>query len=292
MRETPGPAFKNLTTLRLGGQAIALLEPETSADLAALEERAKALGGSLFYLGRGSNLLASGDRHALVLVSMAAFAEIRIMAERDGKVFVYAGAGAPLARLLRFCAREGLAGLEGLVGIPGTVGGACAMNAGSFGGAAGENLDALQILGPGGLEWAPKERLALAYRSLKVAGRPVLPLICGAIFALTSCASNVILQRMHLNFFKKKSGQPLQAWSAGCAFKNPPCGVAAGKLLEEAGFRGRRLGGMQFSLRHANFLVNTGEGTPEQALELLQAASGAVQAAAGITLEPEIRIIN
>ena len=96
---------------------------------------------------------------------------------------------------------------------------------------------------------------------------------------------------MRLNYFKKKSTQPLLAWSAGCAFKNPSPDVAAGKLLDEAGFKGKRLGGMAFSPLHANFLVNEGRGSPGAALELLEQAGEAVRRRNGISLQLEIKVL-
>ena len=97
---------------------------------------------------------------------------------------------------------------------------------------------------------------------------------------------------MRLNYFKKKSTQPVLAWSAGCAFKNPSPELPAGKLLDEAGFRGKRLGGMAFSPMHANFLVNEGKGSASAACELLAQAQEAVQRRNGIGLHLEIQVLS
>ena len=96
---------------------------------------------------------------------------------------------------------------------------------------------------------------------------------------------------MRHNFFKKKSKQPVTAWSAGCVFKNPTPEMSAGRLLDEAGFKGRQLGGMAFSTLHANFLINEGKGSATAALALLQEARQAVRQRFGIELEPEVRIV-
>lgn len=290
MLESIGPEFRKLTTIHLGGKGLALLEPETEADLGLLEERARQHGGSLFYLGRGSNLLAREGALAIVAVSMRCWRGLEILRKEGASTLVYAQSGVPLARLLRFCAQSGLSGLEGLTGIPGNVGGACAMNAGSFGDAIGPRLHALEVWDGESIRQLGRDQLVVAYRSLKLANSSHMPLITAGIFALTTSAKSVILGRMNLNYIEKKSRQPLDAWSAGCAFKNPP-DQAAGRLLEAAGFRGRELGGMQFSLKHANFLVNTGKGSPAAALELLGQAREEVHKRSGIWLEPEIKII-
>lgn len=290
MRESIGPQFSKLTSIHLGGRGLALLEPETEEDLASLEERAKSYGGRLFFLGRGSNLLAHAGELELVAVSMRHWRKLEIMRRDADAALVYAQAGVPLARLLRFCLQNGLSGMEGLIGIPGNVGGACAMNAGSFGDSIGASLQAIEVWDGEGLRCIGRDDLVVAYRSLELASRSPLPLITAGIFALTTSAKSVILGRMNLNYLEKKSRQPLAAWSAGCAFKNPP-DHAAGRLLEAAGFRGRELGGMQFSPRHANFLVNTGKGSPAAALDLLWQARDAVHRRSGLWLEPEIRII-
>ena len=133
MREVMRPSLAERTTLRLGGTAIAELVLEDAADLAALPERLRALGGSPLILGAGSNILARDGDLPLVLLRPRFMRGPEIAGEKDGKILVRVGAGVPLPRLLRFCAGQGLSGLEGLVGIPGSVGGAVAMNAGSFG---------------------------------------------------------------------------------------------------------------------------------------------------------------
>lgn len=287
MREIREPDLSALTSIHLGGRALALLMPESEEDLALLPGKCAQYGGKPFFIGRGSNLLAKDGLLPLVLISMAAFDKIRLDKEQNR---VVAGAGVPLPRLLRFCAAHNLSGFEGLCGIPGSVGGACAMNAGSFGSETGELLSGIKAWTRSGFKTYGREALDLSYRSLKLASGAPLPLIAEAIFALTPCRKSVILGRMNLNYLKKKSRQPLTVWSAGCAFKNP-ANAAAGEMLERAGMRGRELGGMRFSEKHANFLVNTGAGSPMAALELLAAGREAVAERFGVWLEPEIRII-
>ena len=116
-------------------------------------------------------------------------------------------------------------------------------------------------------------------------------LVLEAIFDLTKTDRDGISKLMHRNICEKKSKQPVTAWSAGCVFKNPAPDKPAGILLDRAGFRGRRLGGMAFSTMHANFLINEGNGSASAAFELIESARQGVLEQFGITLETEVRIV-
>ena len=116
-------------------------------------------------------------------------------------------------------------------------------------------------------------------------------MVVEATFGLTGAARDGISNRMRHNFFEKKSKQPVTAWSAGCVFKNPAPNMPAGKLLELAGYKGKKLGGMAFSTLHANFLINEGRGSADAALTLLHEAREAVRQRFGLALEPEVRIV-
>ncbi|WP_165078917.1 MULTISPECIES: UDP-N-acetylmuramate dehydrogenase [unclassified Desulfovibrio] len=295
MREIPAPRLAERTTLRLGGTAIAELVLETHEDAMAVPQHLARLGGEALFIGRGSNLLAGDGELPLVLVRPAFSDGPEIIGREGEKVLVRAGAGVPLPRLLRFCAENGLSGLEGLAGIPGSVGGAVAMNAGSFGVEACARVERLVLASGGRIMEAGASSLRASYRNLAILdadGEEMRDfLVLEAIFGLTPATKDGIAKRMRLNFFEKKSKQPVTAWSAGCAFKNPAPGIAAGKLLEEAGFRGRRLGGMAFSPMHANFLVHEGGGSAHAALTLLAEAREAVRRRFGHELVPEVRIV-
>lgn len=290
MLELLEPSFSSLTTIRLGGRACALIKPENQDDLALLAAYARKWNAPLLPIGRGSNLLARDGSINVVLVSLELLNEIEIIEKCPNQTIVAAYAGAPLARLLRFCLQKGLSGLEGLAGIPGSVGGACAMNAGSFGVCAGDRIVAIEVWEGNNPGTFRKADLEFGYRSLKIRNHQILPLVTRVFFALTEADKSVIFGRMNLNILNKKSRQPVTAWSAGCAFKNPPLGPSAGRLLEDCGFRGFVSGGMAFSPVHANFLVNTGCGTAAQAIGLLQKARHVVKRQTGISLEPEIRV--
>lgn len=291
MREILAPALSDRTTIHLGGRAIAELCIENEDDLEVLAERLRYYGGSPFFIGHGSNLLARDGELPMTLISLHHAEEVTICGEEQDRILVRASAGTPLKKVLGFCLKQGLSGLEGLVGIPGTVGGAVMMNAGSFGDETADCLHSLKCFVENAIEYYKKSEIKAAYRHIHLPSNERACLVLEAIFALTPMPNNVIFKRMSLNFFKKKSKQPVTAWSGGCAFKNPSDTLAAGKLLEDAGFRGKKLGGMVFSPMHANFLVNSGTGTAAEALELMQMAQNEVFKRFGLLLEPELKLI-
>ena len=291
MREIASPQLAQRTTLHLGGTAIAELILEGPEDIVPLSRRLRALGGTPVVLGAGSNILAQDGDLPLVLIRPLFMQGPEVIGEKEGRVLVRAGAGIPLPRLLRFCAEQGLAGLEGLVGIPGTVGGAVAMNAGSFGVEVCEKIENLQIVDADGVRAVASCALQYAYRSLCIDEKKNDFIVLEATFGLTVAERDGICNCMRHNFFKKKSKQPVTAWSAGCVFKNPSAELPAGKLLDQAGFKGKKMGGMAFSTLHANFMINEGRGSAKAALALLQEARETVRERFGVVLEPEVRII-
>ena len=264
---------------------------EMPAPFLAPRTTLKALGGTPLVLGAGSNILAQDGELPLVLIRPFFSDGPVIVGEHEGKVLVRAGAGVPMARLLRFCAVNGLSGLEGLVGIPGSVGGAVAMNAGSHGTETCKNIYNIQVFIDNTIQRINEDALQYGYRTLSINGKKNDFIVLEATFGLTVAERDGICNCMRHNFFKKKSKQPVTAWSAGCVFKNPTPEMSAGRLLDEAGFKGRQLGGMAFSTLHANFLINEGKGSATAALALLQEARQAVRQRFGIELEPEVRIV-
>jgi UDP-N-acetylmuramate dehydrogenase len=286
------PRFAQRTTLRLGGPALAEAVARAEADLDELAPALARLGGRPLAIGAGSNLLATEGPHELVLVRPANDEVPAVETKAHGGVLVRAGAGYGLPRLLGLCQRLGLAGLEGLTGIPGRVGGAVAMNAGSYGVETGGLLTRVRLWTPGGgLVWRPASACSFAYRHFDAGLGAGFSLVWEAEFRLTQDDPAAVRARMEAVYAKKKASQPVTAKSAGCVFKNPQ-GMSAGKLLDEAGMRGKRLGGMAFSEMHANFLVNLGGGTPAQALELMDFGRNAVRARFGVTLETEVVVLK
>ncbi|GFH62485.1 MAG: UDP-N-acetylmuramate dehydrogenase [Candidatus Desulfovibrio kirbyi] len=290
MREVSSPSLADLTTLRIGGKALAALRLERASDFEVLPMRLRALGGRPLVLGAGSNILARDGELPIVLICPDFLRQLEVVSEKDDKVCVRAGAAVPMARLVRFCARHGLSGLEGLVGIPGRVGGGIAMNAGSFGTEICAALESVQILSGNSVHKIPARDMRFGYRSFSVSKGILDFVVLEAIFSLIKLSIDGIRNSMRHNFFEKKSKQPLTAWSAGCVFKNPPSEMPAGRLLELSGYKGKKLGGMAFSSLHANFLLNEGRGCATAALDLIHEAREAVRRRFGCMLELEVRV--
>ena len=287
----PASLLSSLTTLRLGGRAAEEFRLDSEEELDAFGRQIESLGLPVHVLGGGSNILAKDGELPLLLVRPNFRQDLEILGQEDGKVLVRAGASVRLPHLLARCAAWGLSGLEWLTGIPGTVGGAVAMNAGAYGSEIASLVHGLRIWSPRtGLKNIAPGQWKFAYRYFGLTEKEDIFFILSANFCLTKAGSNGIRETMCLNYFKRKSTQPLLAWSAGCAFKNPSQSLSAGKLLDEAGFKGKRLGGMAFSPMHANFLVNEGKGSASAAFALLDQARDVVQARNGVNLQLEIKV--
>ena len=293
MREVRNPSLSDLTTLGLGGTCSREQTVSSRDDLAAMDDRIRELGLPVYVVGRGSNIFGLDGSHEAVLVRPAFTDGPAVLGDEtaDGGVLVSCGAGISLPVLLAFLREKGLSGMEGLAGIPGTVGGAVAMNAGSFGTSTAESLDSVEIWSGGRLVRLTPDACETGYRHFRPRGLAGSFLVVSAVFRLSRSTSQDVAAGMQHNFQMKKSRQPITARSAGCVFRNPACGVSAGALLERAGFRGRRKGSIALSEQHANFLVNLGGGTSAEALALLEAARTAVRAMAGVELDFEVRFL-
>ncbi len=287
------PELSRLTTLRMGGRASALIQPSCRAELEELPEAVRRLEGRPVVLGRGSNVLAKDGDLPLVLIRAPRGGSPEVLGERPGgRVAVRADAGLALPILLGWCRDRGFSGLEGLSGIPGEVGGAAAMNAGSYGCEFCEHLVELEVFSPEtGLRTLGRSELEVEYRTLRIPMPDGVSwwMVVGAVLELTPAAPEHVAQAMNRTLALKRATQPVGARSAGCVFKNPE-GMSAGKLLEQAGFRGKSRGGIGFSALHANFLINEGGGTATQALELIAEARERVAALFGVTLQPEVKV--
>lgn len=279
------------TTLGLGGVCAAEIVLEDRSELALIPGLVRKWGLPVFVLGAGSNILALDGRHDVLVLRPRLIGDPQIVTEEETGVIVQVEAATPLPRLLAFCRREELTGLEGLAGIPGSLGGAIAMNAGSFGACIGDCLQSVDIWSAGRMEQVPVERCTLGYRTFvpPLASADGFFLVAGARLRLRRAEG--VGRRIAETLALKKARQPVSARSAGCIFKNPPSGPSAGMLLDQAGFRGKTLGGVAFSGLHANFLVNTGSGTATEACSLVRAARDAVYEHFGVLLSMEVKAL-
>ena len=276
-----------LTTYKVGGPVEALFK---ARDLETLKKVIKYLsmeGIPYGILGRGSNLLVKDEGvDGVMILLTGSLATIKGSADKSR---VWAGGGVHLTDLLNWCRREGMSGLEFLAGIPGTVGGAAAMNAGAFGREINERIQSIQFVTPGGAQVeTDRSELKFSYRRLHMeTGR----LVANTCFGLDRDAPKAVSGRMGECLRIRKQTQPLEYPSAGSVFKNPP-GDFAGRLIEKAGLKGKKIGGAMISEKHANFIVNKGGATAKDILALMDLVRLEVKRTAGVTLEPEIRVLG
>ena len=285
------PSLAERTTLRLGGTAEVELVVRDDRDLDELGDFLSRETLRPFVIGEGSNLLAPDAHLDMALIRVATAPGPERVEKIGDKLIVRCCAGQRLPGLLGWAQMAGLSGLEGLTGIPGSVGGAVSMNAGSYGTEIGDAVHRVHIWYPGqGLFWLTREQCDFSYRSFAPRITVGKGIIWQVELALSESQPRLVKKVMQDNYKKKKTTQPVTARSAGCVFKNPE-GQAAGRLLDKAGMKGARLGGMAFSDLHANFLVNTGGGTSEDALELIDQARDKVKEQFGIILDMEVIIL-
>jgi UDP-N-acetylenolpyruvoylglucosamine reductase len=273
------------TTLRVGGPADVYVEPASEEDLAAVLACCRERGWPFFVLGRGSNLLVRdrGFRGVVLSLARAQFSRIEVTGKR-----LTCGAGAKLKAVAVEAKRNGLAGLEFLEGIPGSLGGALRMNAGAMGGALFDVVESVRLMSCDGIvhERAAQD-MTVAYRSCPTLKDQVA---LSAVLRVQPGSREEIEQRMNEYSRKRWQSQPA-APSAGCMFKNPAA-IPAGKLIDEVGLKGTRVGGALVSAEHGNFIVNDGTATARDVLELVEVIRQRVRLERGIELELEVEIIG
>ncbi|SIO19847.1 UDP-N-acetylmuramate dehydrogenase [Halodesulfovibrio marinisediminis] len=286
-------SFSKRTTLRMGGDALAEVVFTHADDCEQLPELLASLGGEPLVIGRGSNLLAKDGELPFVIINPAVTTDPVCVEETDDTVTVHVGAGFRLPRFLNWCATRGYSGLEGLAGVPGTVGGAVAMNAGSYGCEVVDCLESVEVFEKSiGTVVFKKTDVVLQYRHFSIPTVNDQPVILSSAFTLQKTDPQKIKKVIDDNLTRKKATQPVSAHSAGCVFKNPAEGVSAGKLLDQCGFKGKIHGGVAFSPLHANFLININNGTSKEAFELLHMAQNTVLEQTGYSLELEVKVIG
>lgn len=270
------------TSLRVGGPADVFAIPRDIEDLQRLVTILDGKRIPRIVIGGGYNLLVrdGGFRGAAISLERICSLSVR---QSGG---IRAEAGGRNIDLARLAEAHGLRGIEFLVGIPGTVGGAVRMNAGAHGGEIFDHLVSLEILGENGLCTHDKKTLDFGYRRLQLDPKEI---IIAANFQLFGGNSDEISAAMDACLQKRREAQQVRFPNAGSFFKNP-AGKAAWRLIDEAGLRGMTVGGAQVSEVHSNFLVNRGNATAADFLNLATAIKDKVLMTSGLLLEEEVRI--
>lgn len=274
------------TTLRVGGNADIYVEPASERDLSEVLEFCAQRQTPLFMLGRGSNLLIreEGIRGVVICLASPAFCHIHV----DGAE-LRCGAGAKLKAVAAAAREASLSGMEFLEGIPGSVGGALRMNAGAMGGATFDVVKDVRLMDPYG---RVHDRVVASvpsdYRCCPLFKSHIA---LGATFRGQPATKEFIIERTRVFNEKRWQSQPKEP-SAGCIFKNPSKTMCAGKLIDEAGLKGARVGAAVVSNVHANFIINEGGATARDVLELIQLIQTQVKEERGIDLQTEVEIVG
>ncbi len=280
-----GEPMARRTTLRVGGPADIYVEPGSEPDLAAVLRWCGENRLPFFLLGRGSNLLVKdgGIRGVVICLAHAAFSRVAVDGER-----LLCGAGARLKLVANTAREHGLAGLEFLEGIPGTVGGALRMNAGAMGSWIFALVERVRVMSlQGEITERAADQMEAVYRECRVLKDHI------ALLAVLRAAQGPRerIQRTMDEFSRRRWSSQPAAPSAGCIFKNPR-EIAAGKLIDELGLKGTRVGGAVVSAEHGNFIVNDGNATARDVLELIELLRRRARETRGIELETEVEIVG
>ena len=279
-------ALKRYTTIKCGGPASLLLEARDEQEVAHALKLARQHNIPTLIVGKGSNLLI--DDHGfdgLVIHFGEQFAQVTL----EGTTLT-AQAGASLMAVSRLAADQALSGLEFAIGIPASAGGAALMNCGAYGGEMSRVVTYVDCLSPEGEPVRlTRDEIGYGYRTSRMMREGYTVLSVTMELAPADFAD--IRQRIDENQAQRRERQPLTYPSAGSFFKRP-AGHFAGALIEQAGLKGYRVGDAQVSELHAGFLINLGDATASDFLELVSHVQTTVEEMFGVRLEPEVRIIR
>ncbi|MCP1109018.1 UDP-N-acetylmuramate dehydrogenase [Ohessyouella blattaphilus] len=278
--------MKNHTTFKVGGPADYLVLPREAAEIAKVIKLCKEAQMPYYVCGNGSNLLVGDKGYRGVIIKIGEeFSEIAITGEE-----IRAAAGATLTAVANRGMEACLTGFEFASGIPGTVGGACMMNAGAYGGEMKDVLQSVQVLTEAGeLLDIPREKMELGYRTSVFAKKKYI--VLGATILLKKGDCQAIVERMADLRTQRTTKQPLEYPSAGSTFKRPE-GYFAGKLIQDSGLSGKTIGGAQVSTKHNGFVINYNEATAKDVTDLMEFVIATVREKFGVTLEPEVKRIG
>lgn len=271
------------TTFRVGGPADFFVTPKAKEEVRDVIRICKEAGMPYYIIGNGSNLLVSDAGYRGVIVQI--YKEMNeVKVEGD---LVKAQAGALLSGIAAKALGAELSGFEFASGIPGTIGGACVMNAGAYGGEMKDVLESVTVLtGEGKIIELGRNELELGYRTSVIAKKGYI--VLGAVLKLERGDGEKIKTCMDELKEKRVTKQPLEYPSAGSTFKRPE-GYFAGKLIEDAGLRGFQVGGAQVSEKHCGFVINRDHATAADIMELMRQVQIRVKENSGVDLEPEVK---
>ncbi len=280
--------MKYHTTMKVGGECSCLVEPSSIEEINSIVKYAKENNLKYYIIGNGSNLLVKDKGiDGLVIKITNEFADI----EKNGEyIKVYAGYSLP--KLAQYAKNNGLAGLEFASGIPGSIGGAIRMNAGAYGSEMVNVVDKVGYLNEKGelIEISCKEA-EFSYRHSMFVEHPEY-IIVYAIYKLEKGNCEEISSKMEEYMNSRKEKQPLEYPNFGSVFKRPDGGYFVGKLVDDCGLKGYTIGGAQVSTKHSGFIINTGNATCKDVLELIEYVKNTVKEKFNVLLEEEVVILG
>jgi UDP-N-acetylmuramate dehydrogenase len=277
--------MKRFTSMKVGGPVDVILFPRNVDELKKVVRHARKKSIPVMILGKGTNMIVrdKGIRGWVINLTQG-LKKIRA----EGEV-VEAEAGTPLQRLVQFSVQKGLTGFEPFYGIPGTVGGGLAMNAGAWGSELKDILLSVTLMKENAnIVERPRSRLRFSYRGL------VLPskwIILKGRFQLKKGKKGEMVERIKSYSEQRREKQPLDYPSAGSIFKNP-AGGRAGRWIEDVGLKGYRIGQAMVSERHANFIINLGNASATDVIQLMYLVEKKVSEEKGVTLEREVKVVG
>ncbi|MDD2400609.1 MAG: UDP-N-acetylmuramate dehydrogenase [Clostridia bacterium] len=272
--------MKQHTSWRIGGPADIFYRPDSIEECSEVIKLARINQIPITFFGAGTNVLVSDEGIRGLIIQTEGLCEIIW-----GEVCVTAGTGVLLAHLSRIAAEKGLSGLEFAVGIPGSLGGATLMNAGAYGYSLGDSITSVRTLNlEGSINIYYKDDLNWSYRESIFKKKKEL--IVEVVLCLKPGNKTQIKEMMSKYLLCRKEKQPLDLPNSGSVFKNTSQG--AGRLIEEVGAKGWRVGDAQVSTKHANFIVNLGNAKAEDICALVKKVQEAVKKQYGIELETEV----
>ena len=274
------------TTFRVGGEADCLIMIHEEQELTKLIRYLNQIEEAYFIVGNGSNLLVGDKGYRGVMIQICK--KMNQIEIQDN--MIHAQAGALLSKIAAKALTAGLAGFEFASGIPGTLGGAVMMNAGAYGGEMKQVVTAARVMKISGeMEEVPVGEMGLGYRTSIFSKNG--DIVMSADIKLDT--GDVEKIRANMEELKKKrvEKQPLEYPSAGSTFKRPE-GYFAGKLIQDSGLRGFRVGDAQVSEKHCGFVVNRGQATAAEIMDLIEQVSDRVYTQFGVRLEPEVRQVG
>ena len=278
-----GEPMSRHITFRVGGPADFFVTPKTNEEVRDTVRACKEEKMPYYIIGNGSNLLVSDKGyHGVILQIYKEMNAVTVEGE-----LVKAQAGALLSGIAAKALAAELTGFEFASGIPGTIGGACVMNAGAYGGEMKDVLESVTVLtGEGEILELGRDELELGYRTSVIAKKGYI--VLDAVIKLAHGDGRKIKEYMDELKEKRVTKQPLEYPSAGSTFKRPE-GHFAGKLIEDAGLRGFQVGGAQVSEKHCGFVINRDHATAADIMELMRQVQIRVKENSGVDLEPEVK---